>query len=233
MEQSILKLELWNQKDSSFRTVFKTKHGRTLFLSLKINGPDCTILDCFYTDRNQARTGEARYSARPKKLRTCRCSMEELLQVIETELDKHFYGITFEQSCQPGLSTEEYLQHKAEVTPRKYRFLIMTGDGEYCHGLPARLRTRLKTNLHRSVYVELAYYEDGRGVVRDCHYYDRKYKRQDVKITPPQLIHCFFPYSKTGILNLLNQELCCDFTHIIIADGIDLDSNTTPLCGAV
>ena len=97
-----------------------------------------------------------------------------------------------------------------------------------CH-----LRTRLKTKLHRSVYVELAYYKDGKGVVQQCYYYDREYRRQGIKITPPMLISCFFPYTKQGILNLLNHEICCDFTHIIVTDGIDVDANTTPLCGAV
>ena len=44
---------------------------------------------------------------------------------------------------------------------------------------------------------------------------------------------CFFPYTQKGILNLPNHEICCDFTHIIVTGGIDIDSNTTPLCGAV
>lgn len=131
------------------------------------------------------------------------------------------------------MSLEEYLQHKLDAAQKKYRFLIMVGDGDSYNGLPVHLRTRLKTNLHRAVYVDLAYYKDGNGVVKDCSYYDRRYKRQDVKITPPQLISCFFPYSKTGILNLLNHELCCNFTHIIVTSGIDIDSDITPLCGAV
>ena len=36
-----------------------------------------------------------------------------------------------------------------------------------------------------------------------------------------------------GILNLLNHEICCDFTHMIVTEGIDIDSNKTPLCGAI
>lgn len=52
-------------------------------------------------------------------------------------------------------------------------------------------------------------------------------------ITPPHLISCFFVYSREGILNLLNHEICCDFTHMIVTDGIDIDSNDMPLCGAV
>lgn len=40
-------------------------------------------------------------------------------------------------------------------------------------------------------------------------------------------------YSVTGILDLLNNEICCDFTHMIVTEGIDIDSDTTPLCGAL
>lgn len=40
-------------------------------------------------------------------------------------------------------------------------------------------------------------------------------------------------YTKAGILSLVNQELCCDFTHILVTEGIDLDSNLVPLCGAI
>lgn len=35
------------------------------------------------------------------------------------------------------------------------------------------------------------------------------------------------------ILNLLNHEICCDFTHMIVTDRINLDSDTMPLCGAI
>ena len=110
---------------------------------------------------------------------------------------------------------------------------LMVGGGDSCNGLPVRLRTRLKTKLHRSVYVELAYCRDGQGVVRQCCYYDREYRRQGVRITPPMLVSCFFPYIPEGILNLLNHEICCDFTHMLVTDGLDLESNTAPLCGAI
>jgi len=109
----------------------------------------------------------------------------------------------------------------------------MVGEGESYNGLPMRLRTRLKNKLHRSIYVELAYYKEKNGVVQQCYYYDRKYKREDSKVTPRQLVSCFFPYSYDGILNLINNEICCDFTHMIITDRIDIDCNTMPLCGAV
>ena len=165
MQKGILKLEA-NNGASTYRTIIKTCHGRMIFLSLAVNGSICTITDCFYTDRNQGRAGAARYSSKPKKLRTLQFPVENLLAVIETELDKKFYGVEFVETEQTNLSLDEYLDFKANGPNRKYRFLIMVGDGDSYNGLPTLLRTRLKTKLHRSVYVELAYYKDGKGVVK-------------------------------------------------------------------
>lgn len=235
MNKSILKLEIFTSSSyaKTFRTVFKTQHGRILFLSLNVNATDCTILNCFYNDRNQGKTGTDRYKSKPLKLQTFQFQMDNLLSVIETELDKKFYGVEFIHTDTADLSLEQYLQLKAENARKKYHFLIMIGDGDKYNGLPVHLRTRLKNKLHRAIFVELSYYKNGNGVVKQCHYYDRKYKRQDVKITPFLLTSCFFPYTHEGILNLLNHEICCDFTHMIVTSGIDLDSNKIPLCGAL
>lgn len=235
MKKSILQLEAFtnNNHSNTFRTIFKTQHGRVLFLLVEIDDTDCTILDCFYTDRNQGRAGTERYRSKPQKLHTFQFKIDSLLSVIGTELDKKFYDVEFIQDNNADLSLDEYLQMKTTRTSNKYHFLIMLGDGEIYNGLPVRLRTRLKNKLHRSIYIELAYYKDGNGVVKQCHYYDRKYKQEDIKITPHQLTSCFFPYTHDGILNLLNNEICCNFTHMIVTKGIDLDSNLTPLCGSV
>ena len=233
MHKSILILESITGSAYRFRSIIKTRHGRVLFLSLEINDPSCSIRDCFYIDRNQGREGAARYKSRPKKLRTVQFPVKDLLAVIEAELDKKFYGVEFVETGQAGLTLDEYLDFKAGSSNKKYRFLVMVGDGDIYNGLPMRLRTRLKTKLHRAVYVELTYHKDGKGVVKQCYYYDREYRRQEVKITPPMLISCFFPYPKDGILNLLNHEICCDFTHMLVTKGLDLDSNTAPLCGAI
>ena len=202
-------------------------------LLLEVNDTDCIITDCFYIDRNQGRIGTERYISKPLKLQTLRFPIDDLLSVIETELDKKFYGIEFVRDDNADLTLDEYLQIKSDDSNNKYHFLIIIGDDDKYNGLPVRLRTRLKNRLHRSIYVELAYYKDGNGAIKQCHYYDRQYKRQGVIVTPPQLISCFFPYNHEGILNLFNHELCCDFTHIIVTSGIDLDSNTTPICGAL
>jgi len=235
MEKGILKLESFAHggRANTFRTIIKTQHGRVMFLSLEVSDTGCTITDCFYTDRNQGRTGAERYSSKPLKLQTLRFPTDNLLSVIETELDRKFYGLEFIQADNAGLSLDEYLQVKSDGQNKKYRFLILVGEGDGYGGLPVRLRTRLKNNLHRAIYTELAYYKDGDGVVRQCHYYDRQYKRRGVQVTPPQLLSCFFPYSCEGILALFNHELWCDFTHIIVTGGINLDANPTPLCGAI
>lgn len=235
MKRSILKLEevAGNGNPSSYRTIFKTKHGRVVFLALETDGVTCTITSCYYIDRPQGRGGEVHYTSKPKMLKTFCFPTRNLLSVIQTELDKQFYGVEYICTETSSFSDEAFIRAWKDNATRKYRFLVMVGDGEAYQGLPCRLRTRLKNKLHRAIYVELAYYKDGRGVVRQCYYYDRKYKRTDIKVTPPMLISCFFPYTKEGIIDLLNQELCCDFTHILVTEEIDPESNTTPLCGAL
>ena len=234
MKKSILRLERYNSADpGTYRTIFKNQHGRVLFLALTVQENACAILDCFYLDLNQEKSGEDRRSARPKKLRTVRFPVADLLSVIGNELDKQFYGIEYEESNLENASTEAYIRKWECLSNCKYRFLVMTGEGELRNGLPVKLRTRLKNKLHRSVYVELEYYKDGKGVVKECFYYDREYRQRKRKVIPPMLLSCFFPYTKEGILNLINQEICCEFTHMLITDDINIDTNTTPLCGSI
>lgn len=235
MDKSILRLDAYTDAMSAntYRTFFTTKHGRKLYMSLKISNGKCTIIKCFYTDRNQNQTGEERYSSKPLKLQTFEFPLDKLLKVVESALDKKFYGVEYIRDKTADLPIEEYIKAKTAAGIVKYRFLVLVGEGETCNGLPIRLRTRLKNQLHRSIYVDLSYYKEEQGVVNQCYYYDCRYKRQDVKITPPHLISCFFPFTNEGILNLINHEICCNFTHIIVTSGIDIDSNTTPLFGAI
>jgi hypothetical protein len=235
MHRNILTLEssATSGFSNNFRTVFKTRHGRVVFLELKIKNDDCTIIECFYVDRNQEKKGAQRYAAKPVKLHTLQCQKTELLSVIEAELDKKFYGLELTCNKTARLSLDEYVRMKVNSANHKYRFLIMIGEGETYNGLPVRLRTRIKNTLHRSIYVELVYYKDGKGLVNKCYYYDRNYKRQNIQIMPTHLVSCFFQYSQEGILKLFNHEIYCDFTHMIVTSGIDLDSNETPLCGSV
>lgn len=235
MKQSILQLESYAcmEYPDTYRTIFKTKHGRVLYLELRITGENYVITDCFYVDRNQSRRGAEKYGARPQMLHTVNFHRDDLLSVIEDELDKKFYGVQFTHTGRADLPLDQYVKTNLANMNQKYHFLIMVGEGERYNGIPLYIRTRLKNKMHRSIFLALNYYKDGKGVVSQCFYYDRKYKRQDFKVTPPQLISCFFPYSQEGILDLLNNEICCDFTHMIVTEGIDIDSDTTPLCGTL
>ena len=233
--QSILSLEAFNGSggDNAYRTIFKTRHGRSVYLEVEIDGENCTITDCLYTDRNRGKTGAARYSARPKLLRTCSFPTNQLLMVIESELNKRFFGVEFIGSSKAGLSPDEYLQYKRTREIGIYRFLIMIGEGDSFGDLPVRLRTRIKKSIRGSVYMELAYDKDGMGVVRECLYYDRGYSRKPERFNPQSLVNVNFPYSCSGVLDFVNQKLFSNFTSIIVTSGIDIDSDTTPLCGSM
>lgn len=233
MRKSILKLEAISEADNYFRTIFKNNHGRELYLSIRLENGSCNITRCFYTDRNRNKTGESRYSAKPKKLVTFQFPTDKLLTVIGNELDKTFSDVEYITSAGASLSLDEYIEAKNHFEHQPYRFLIFAGEGEAYNGLPIRLRTRLKNKLHRCIYLELEYYKNGKGVIRQCHYYDREYKRDGVTVTPPMLLSCFFPYTREGIISLVNCELCCDFTHMITTAEIDVDKNLTPICGSV
>ena len=235
MNRSILKLEevAGNGTSQSYRTIFKTRHGRVVFLALAIEGGNCCIDECIYIDRINRRKGKGLYGLKPQRLQTFSFKTEDLVSVIAAELDKQFFGVEYVLTETAYLTQEEYIQAWLDKANTKYHFLIMVGEGQAKAGLPRRLKTRLKTKLHRSVYIELSYYKNGQGVVSQCCYYDRQYKREGVQITPPTLISCFFPYTKEGIMALINRELCCDFTHLLVTADIDLENSTTPLCGSI
>lgn len=234
MTKSVLTLEAFDDNSSnSFRAIIKTKHGRVLFISLKTNASECIITNCFYIDRCLNKKGADRYSSKPQKLHTFCFELSKLLLVIETELDKKFYDMEFVKNNTFNMSIDEYITEKTNDVFKKYSFLIMVGNGNVYNGLPIKLHTRLKNRFHRSVFINLEYYKDGKGVVKECYYYDRKYIRRNVKITPPGLVSCFFPYNKQGILDLINYEICCNFTHIIITDEQELLSGTMPICGFI
>ena len=95
MNKSILRLETIAGNANVFRTVIKNNHGRELFFSVQIEGDFCNILEYFYADRNQGKTGSQRYSSKPKKLKTLQFPTGKLLSIIAQDLDKDFYGVEF------------------------------------------------------------------------------------------------------------------------------------------
>ena len=228
MSKQSLKLYTIDGKEGSFRTAFKNRHGREIFLSLSLINGNYLVRTCFYLDRNRGTEPSV-----PRKLKSLSGSLGGLLDVLEKELDKIFSAVELVDDETCSLSDEEFIRAWHEKNT-KYEFLIMVGEGEVINGLPARLRTRLKSKLHRAIYLELVYYENGKGAVKECFYYDRNYLKKGVKTTPPMLKTCFFNYEKKCILNFINNDLCCDFTHLlIVTDEIAFEYNLLPLCGSI
>ena len=223
MKRQCLQLYLLN--NNTFRTIIKTKHGRIIYLEINQQANTMIIKQCYYLDR--IRGGE--YYAVPKKLVTRSFDYSKMLHVIAAELDRKYYGIDIVDSLSK-LSTEEFIQKMLQNMNRGYKFLIFIGEGRLIGGIPTIIRTRFKNRIHRSIYLEMRY-QNGKGVISDCHYYDRYYKERS-KVVPGALSSVHFEYSRQAILNIINNELNTAFTDIIfVTDGSLNIDNSFPLCG--
>ena len=220
-------LQLYQSEDG-FRTVFKTKHGRLIYLQLHIIDQTVTVEKCLYLDRFR----KGSYYAVPQKLTTMQCRENELLSVVATQLDRVFSGIERFDSLRK-LSMENFIQCKLHEMRGGYKFLLFVGSGEAVNGLPIKLQTRLANRLHRRIYLEINHHHDAVGVVSDCHYYDRTY-RQRTKVIPQMLTTVFVPFDSDAILQMVNRELDCDFTDLVVIDNtIDFEGNSYALCGNI
>lgn len=219
MKRSILKFD--KLSENSYHTVFKNNHSRNIYIQVSLENSIITIMDCFYIDRPFS----SNHKSIPKKLHTSICDKGHLLNVIASELDKKFYGLVFSDE-QTELSCEDYIS-SALSSKRKYKFLIMVSEDNI-------LKTRIKNRVHRSIHLEIEKVDNRKGLISVCHYYDRHYKRNNTLITPSGLNTIFFDYSPKNILNIVNTELNCDFTDIIITnDTFDFDKVSLPICGSI
>ena len=211
----------------NYRTVIKTKHGRILYLELSKNADNFTVNECHYLDR--VRNGK--YYATPQKLTSSVFKENEILSVVAEQLDREYFGVDFswKLTC---LKKEDFIKHHLKAMQRKYNFLILVGDGESVDGLPSTLTTRLANRIHRKIYLKIKYYQNGLGVIENCHYYDRHYKAKN-KVIPQMLTTVFVKYNRESIIDPINRELNCDFTDVIITDCIDVENNTFALCGNI
>lgn len=220
-------LKLYKLNDNTFRTVIKTRHGRIIYLELSRKSHTMTINHCYYVDR--VRGGE--YYAAPKKLVTRNFDYDKLLHVAETELDRKYYGTDVVNSLSE-LTTEEFIQHMLQEMNPYYKFLIFIGEGDLINGIPSVIRTRFKNRIHRAIYLEMRCM-DGKGVITDCYYYDRRYKERN-KVIPEALSSVRFEYNRQAILNIVNNELNAAFTDsIFVTDGSLNIENALPLCGYI
>ena len=73
-----------------------------------------------------------------------------------------------------------------------------------------------------------------KGTIIDCHYSDRTYKRNNAYITPSGLTSITFDFSLYNILKIVNSELNCDFTDVIITqDSFGFNDSPLPICGSI
>ena len=218
MQKSILYLD--KKQGQTYHAIFKNNHGRRLYIQLQINNNEIFISDCFYTDRH-ARNG---HNAVPCKFHTSHCTCDSLIDVFKNELDKTFFGIEFSDT-ENKLSTEEYIKLKTQVKT-KYKFLILVNDNN-------TYKTRLKNRIHRSILLEIVR-NGNKGTIIDCHYCDRTYNRNNAYITPSGLTCITFDFSLYNILKIVNSELNCDFTDVIITqDSFGFNDSPLPICGSI
>lgn len=102
-------------------------------------------------------------STLPLMLQIILWGLIDTMEVVEKDY-LQIFTLTSENGKQKIVHEQEQPEYRKEyLFPARYHFLIMEGSGEVVSGLPSRLRTRLKNRLHRSVYLELEHYGDGRG----------------------------------------------------------------------
>ena len=221
-------LMLHKTQSGNYRSVIKTGHGRLIYFEIHESNNSLSVINCYYLDR--MRCGE--YYTSPQKLVTTKFSYDEILDVIASELDRQYFGVVITDKF-TALNTTEFINLQLISMQRKYNFLIFIGEGALIDGIPSIIRTRFKNRIHRGIYIEMQYHGNGKGVISDCHYYDRKYKERS-SVVPETLSTVFFDYNRQAILNIINNELNTAFTHIIfVTDGsLDID-NEVALCGNI
>lgn len=220
-------LVLYSTNHNTLRTVIRTTHGRILYWELARSGEQFLVSECFYLDR--VRNGN--YYATPHKQTTKSFNVDSVLEIVSTQLDRTYYGVEINHSL-AELSTEAFISHKLNEFKKGYNFLIFVGKGNSVNGLPHTLTTRLANRIHRKIYLRIRYYKDNLGAV-EAFYYDRRYKSR-LWVIPQMLTTVFVAYDHNSIIELVNRELNCDFTDIIIADdSIDVENNEAALCGCI
>lgn len=221
-------LILYKTQSRKYRSVIKTKHGRLIYLEMSKDSNSLSVKNCYYLDR--IRGGE--YYSSPQKFKTRNFSFDEILDVIASELDRKYFGVKITDKL-ADLNTTEFIDVQLKAMQRKYNFLIFVGEGELIQGIPSVIKTRFKNRIHRGIYLEMHYTGNGRGVITDCHYYDRKYKERS-KVVPGMLSSVFFEYNRLAILHIINRELNTAFSHVIFVNDGSLDiNNEVALCGNI
>ena len=115
--------------------------------------------------------------------------------------------------------------------PGKAGVAIVRVSGKLSHQI---LKTIIKNRVHRIISLKIKL-RGNEGVISQCFYCDKKYKRQQHYVTPYSLNTISFEYSKKNILKIVNEELNCNFTDVIITEDstLNIDENLIPVCGSI
>ena len=103
------------KNNGCLRTVFKTSHGRIIYIELAAGNNKYIITECFYADRK----GSNGFYAIPKKLHSLNFEQKELLKIVEKELDRKFYGV--------NISNEFQEKNKSEFVERFLELSLFYG----------------------------------------------------------------------------------------------------------
>ena len=202
------KLILQQDEYGNYHAIFKTEHGRVVYLALAKGEKTCSILECVYLDRSNP--------CSPSKQTTKTFSADTLLKLVREELDKDFSDVIWQNDEVISKETLVALHQTSE----KKQILLFLKEGNV-------IRTIFKSRVYRAILLEVRV-SDGVGLITRCHYCDKRDKGRRLK--PHGLTTIFFPYSLKHLLEIVNNELEGGFTDVMISDDhtVALDR---PICG--
>jgi hypothetical protein len=209
--------------DGQFHTVFRTRHGRRIYLALDLAEDEdtCMIRECVYVDRER--------EASPRKLTTRLFSVSELSKVLKRELDCCVGDFILGDDSYHYLDaiTKEELIEQTAGEERPYVLIFLR--------MGTRLYTCFKNRHRRAVCLEVNVHPEltGRAVITKCCYCDPRAERSGREVTPRGLVTISFPYSPENLLKIVNTELEGGFSAAVIADDYQLTDIRHPFCGRI
>lgn len=205
MKKSVL--HLFKHTDGGYHTVFKTDHGRKIYLLLSCHHGICTVGECCYLDRSVPKS--------PKKLTAVPFEIDRLSDKISAELDKRFADVIFFDRT----VTKESLISECLCGEKKHILLLMK-EGNL-------LSTIFKNKYHRGIYLKIKL-EEKRALIAECRYADPRIG--DKTVVPQGLKSIYFEKSLGDILRIVNEELEGGFTDVAITEQNTLVLDR-PICG--
>lgn len=203
-------LSFYKSENGQYMSIFRSTHGRIIYLSIIPIGELVAIADCEYIDRYKP--------SRPKKLRTRACELAKLTDVIRAELDRHFESVELYSDT---VISKEYLIDTF-LGSRKKRILITIAEGD-------KLKTIFKSKYRREIYLEITLNSD-QATITQCHYVDKRAK--GLKIPPQGIVTVNFTFSLEKLLEIVNSELEGGFTDVLISNAHTLTLDR-PICGSI